>query len=113
MLILKEKQMDTTLLDDTDLRKKWYQMSVEKQIGNIGSEVNRAIQWQNKGNTDRARNFCNKAKELLQLSMEDPKNRHRRGEFFNGIVELEDRFFGENQYNTTDEMLKKYYDAFL
>ena len=43
VLILKEKQMDTTLLDDTDLRKKWYQMSVEKQIGNIGSEVNRAI----------------------------------------------------------------------
>ncbi len=105
--------MDTTLLDDVKLRKKWYEMSVEEQISNIGSEVNRAINWENKGNIERSRNFCNKAKELLQLSMEDPKNRHRMGEFFNAICELDDRFFGENKYQTTDEVLRKYYDAFI
>ena len=105
--------MDTTLLDDVDLRRKWYSMSVEDQISNIGGEVNRAINWDKKGNRERARNFCNKAKELLQLSIEDPKNRHRIGEFFNGICELDDRFFGENKYNTSDETLLKYYDAFI
>ncbi|MBO4373859.1 MAG: hypothetical protein J5829_02020 [Lachnospiraceae bacterium] len=105
--------MDTTLLDDVNLRKKWFSMSVEEQISNIGGEVNRAINWWNKGNKERARNFCNKAKELLQLSIEDPKNRQRTGEFFNGICELDDRFFGDNKYNTTDVMLRKYYDAFI
>ena len=105
--------MDTPLLDDVKLREKWYSMSVEEQISNIGGEVNRAINWEKKGNIDRARNFCNKAKELLQISIEDPKNRHRIGEFFNGICELDDRFFGDNKYNTTDEMLRKYYDAFI
>lgn len=105
--------MGTTLLDDEKLRDKWFRMSVEDQISNIGSEVNRAINWENKGNIERSRNFCNKAKELLQLSIEDPKNRHRVSEFFNCICELDDRFFGDNKYNTTDEMLRKYYDAFL
>ena len=105
--------MDTTLLDDVQLRKKWYEMDVREQISNIGGEVNRAINWWNKGNIERSRNFCNKAKELLQLSIEDPKNHHRIGEFFNCICELDDRFFGENKYNTTDEMLHKYYDAFI
>lgn len=105
--------MDTPLLDDVNLRKKWYLMNVEEQISNIGGEVNRAINWEKKGNIERSRNFCNKAKELLQLSIEDPKNRHRIGEFFNCICELDDRFFGDNKYNTTDEMLHKYYDAFL
>ena len=105
--------MDTVLLDDKDLRNKWYDMSVQDQISNIGSEVNRAINWEKKGNIERSKNFCNKAKQLLQLSIEDPKNRKRIGEFFNCICELDDRFFGDNRFNTTDEMLKKYYDAFL
>ncbi len=105
--------MDIRLTDDPALRKKWFEMSVEEQISNIGGEVNRAIRWANKGESERAGNFCRKAKEMLQLSIEDPKNRGRRGEFFNCILELEDRFLGDNIYGTTDEMMKKYYDAFL
>ena len=105
--------MDTTLLDDVELRRKWYSMNIETQISNIGSEVNRAIKWEQKGNKERARSFCDKAKELLQISIEDPKNRGRVGELYNCICELDDRFWGENKYNTTDETLRKYYDAFL
>lgn len=105
--------MDTTLLDDVNLRKKWYNMRIEDQISNIGSEVHRAIKWDNQGNHERACNFCNKAKELLQLSMEDPKNRHRRGELFNAICELDDRFLGDNSFHTSDEVLIRYYDAFI
>lgn len=105
--------MDIRLIDDIDLRRKWFQMSIEEQISNIGGEVNRAINWSNKGNDQRAHSFCNKAKELLQLSIEDPKNRGRISELFNGICELEDRFLGDNTYQTTDDVLKKYYDAFI
>ena len=105
--------MGIRLIDDVDLRKKWFSMSVEEQISNIGGEVHRAISWRSKGNAVRAENFSKKAKEMLQLSIEDPKNRHRIGEFYNGICELDDYFSGENIYGTTDEILKKYYDAFL
>lgn len=105
--------MDIRLIDDVELRKKWFEMSIEEQISNVGGEVNRAINWANKGNTKRACNFCKKAKELLQLSIEDPKNRGRIGELYNCICELEDRFLGDDYYGTTDEMLRKYYDAFI
>lgn len=93
--------------------KTWYDMPVTCQISNIGSEVNRAIRWKNKENSQRMIMFCEKAIEFLQLSISDPKNKHRIREFEFCIEELQDYFIGENIYETTDEMLTKYYDAFL
>ena len=91
----------------------WYNMPVTMQISHIGSEVERAIRYKNKGNTQRMTMFCEKAIEFLRLSISDPKNKHRIQEFEFCIEELKDYFMGENVYQTTDEMLKKYYDAFL
>lgn len=98
---------------DNGLRETWFNMSVEKQISNIGSEVNRAIQWKNKGNDKRKEGFCAKAIEFLSLSLQDPKNAKRKTELSFCIEELIDYFYGCNIYNTTDEILMKYYDAFL
>ena len=58
-------------------------------------------------------NNMNKAIQLLELSKQDPKNRHRRQEFECAIEELIDYFIGNNIYQTTDEVLLRYYDAFL
>ena len=96
-----------------DPRVRWFEMPVTRQISNIGSEVARAIRWKNKGDYQKARNFCNKAIEFWLLTEEDPKNRHRVGEFNNAVGELRDFFLGDNIYQTTDEMLTRYYDAFL
>ena len=98
---------------DKDLRTTWFEMPVGMQISNVGSEVSRAINWKNRGNEKRKVGFCNKAIEFLQLSIEDPKNIHRIGELSFCIEELKDYFLGDNLYNTTDEMLRKYYDAFI
>ena len=98
---------------DKELRITWFNMSIGEQISNVGSEVSRAIQWQNKGNEKRKVGFCMKAIEFLKLSMEDPKNIHRVSELRNCIDELKDYFLGDNIYNTTEEMLRKYYDAFI
>lgn len=92
---------------------KWFEMPEWMQISNIGSEVLRAIRWKNKGDRQKAVNFCNKAIEFWQLSLEDPKNAHRRSEFICAIEELKDCFIEDNKYHTTDEVLIKYYDAFL
>lgn len=98
---------------DKDLRTTWFEMPVSMQISNVGSEVSRAINWKNRGNEKRKVGFCNKAIEFLLLSIEDPKNIHRIGELSFCIEELRDYFLGDNLYNTTDEMLHKYYDAFV
>ena len=48
-----------------------------------------------------------------ECTCKDPKNKHRCGELQACIEELTDYFVGDNEYNTTDEVLMKYYDAFL
>lgn len=88
-------------------------MGIGEQISNIGSEVNRAIKYKNRNEEDKKRRFYEKAVELLNLTCADPKNKFRLGELEFCIEELTDFFVGTNQYNTTDEMLMKYYDAFL
>ncbi|MBQ8563283.1 MAG: hypothetical protein IJ443_05285, partial [Firmicutes bacterium] len=75
--------------------------------------VNRAINWKRKGNEQRAISFCNKAIEFLEIMKTDEKNQHRIGELNFCIEELQDYFLGENIYDTTDEMLMKYYDVFI
>ena len=96
---------------DRDL--KWFAMPVAEQLANVGGEVGRAIRWKARGDAQKSRNFCDKAIEFLELSVRDPKNKHRVGELINAEEELKDYFFGENMFGTTDEALMKYYDAFL
>ena len=98
---------------DSITKNTWFKMSVTMQISNIGSEVARAIRYKNEGNEKSKINFCNKAIELLTLSMSDPKNAKVAHEFEYCIEELKDYFLGSNEYNTTDEMLQNYSDAFL
>ena len=96
-----------------DPRIRWFAMPATEQILNIGSKVARTVRWKNKGDYQKSRNFCNKAIEFWLLTEEDPKNRHRLGEFNCAVEELRDFFLGDNVYQTTDDMLTRYYDAFL
>ena len=92
---------------------RWFAMPVGLQISNIGSEVGRAIKYKNQNEAEKAERFATKAIQLLELTKQDPKNKGRLGEFEFAIEELIDYFLGNNVYGTTDEMLKKYYDAFV
>ena len=96
---------------DRDVR--WFAMPIGMQISNVGSEVHRAIRWKDKQETEKMTNFCNKAIELLELTERDPKNRYRIGELDYAIEELRDFFLGDNMYNTTEQQLMRYYDAFI
>lgn len=91
----------------------WFAMPIGVQISNVGSEVHRAINWKNKGDIQKRNSFCMKAIEFLELMKKDPKNCYRKGELSCCIDELADYLMGENMYNTTEEQLIKYYDAFL
>ena len=88
-------------------------MPVGTQIANIGGEIERALRWKNRNDHEKMMNFYRKAIELLRLTEEDPKNKHRVHELQSFEEELADYFLGENFYQTTEETLRKYYDAFL
>ena len=91
----------------------WFAMPVGTQISNVGSEVHRALNWRKSGNKQREAAFCKKAIEFLNIMKSDPKNKHRLGELDACIEELQDFFLGNNDYQTTEETLIRYYDAFL
>lgn len=96
---------------DRDVR--WFAMPISIQISNIGSEVARAIRWKQKNDTAKMLSFYHKAVELIRLTERDPKNTHRCRELQCCEEELADYFIGENVYGTTDEVLTRYYDAFI
>ena len=95
-----------------DTNVSWYSMPVNVQIANIGSEVGRALRWKDR-DPQKAENFCRKAISFWEIVKSDPKNRFRVKEFQAAIDELEDFFLGENLYQTSEQVLRHYYDAFL
>ena len=96
-----------------DRIERWFAMPVSVQLANVGGEVNRALRWKNRRDREKSLSFYRKALELLALTKQDPKNSHRLGELSFCEEELTDFFEGENIYSTTDELLTRYYDAFL
>lgn len=54
----------------------WFKLSLVSQMANIGSEVFRAIKWQPINPTDSYQAFI-RSLELLDLTINDPKNINR------------------------------------
>ena len=91
---------------------RWFQFSLAEQLGNTGSEVNRAILHFEKNNRDAGMNAFYRALELLDLTIADPRWIKRLKEFSRMREILCDRFVGDNIYNTTFDFLKKYFYEF-
>ncbi len=91
---------------------KWFKLTFTEQMANIGSEVERTISWKNKKNQDYSRLALERALELLDLTVEDPKNIYRLKELLRVREALADYFFFENNFSSSDELWKKYFYHF-
>ena len=93
---------------------RWKQLSLMEQLGNIGSEVDRAIAWHRKGELQRSTSALNRALELFDLTISDL--RWRTGGKLKELVRarevLCDAFFGDNEYGTSLESLSRYFYYF-
>ena len=90
---------------------KWHKLSLLEQMGNVGSEVSRAIHWQNKDQKlfDRA---IDRALELLDLTIQDSRWRGRLKELVRVRELLADAIFGGKEYGTSFEDLNRYFFNF-
>jgi len=88
---------------------RWFQLSLVEQLANVGSEVERAIKWKNKGNRHYRRLAFERALELLSLTIDDPKNKFRLKEPVRIYELLVDYFAGSNYYCSNDEFWHKYF----
>ena len=91
---------------------KWQKLSLIEQMANIGSEVERAINWKNKNDKEYSRMAFDRALELIDLTISDEKNCRRLKEILRVRESLADYFVGENQYSSSDKSWKNYFYAF-
>lgn len=93
---------------------RWWELSLAEQLGHVGSEVSRAARWRTR-NPELARGALHRALELLDLTLDDPRQRQMPGrlrELARAREVVADFFAGPNQYGSTDASLQKYFDAY-
>jgi len=91
---------------------RWFMLSFAEQMANIGSEVNRAINWKNKNNLVYSQRAFERALELLNLTISDKKNKKRLRELTRIYEILVDYFAYKNEYGSTDQSWQKYFLGF-
>jgi hypothetical protein len=91
---------------------RWFELTFFEQMGNAGSEVERAIAWRAKGNAESSRRAFERALELVHLTKLDPRNRGRLRELCRVGEALADYFVGPNDFGSSDESWRRYFGAF-
>lgn len=91
---------------------RWFKLSLSEQLSNVGSEVERTILWKNKNNLDYSNKAFERALELLDLTVEDTKNKFRLKEILRLREALVDYFLFDNQFSSSDELWRKYFYSF-
>ena len=93
---------------------RWAKMPFSLQMGNIGSEVSRAINSKKRGNTKRMEHAATRAIELFELSIDcNSKDSAKLKELCRGKEEFCDYIFGDNTFNTDPTKMVRYYDQFV
>ncbi|MDP8216206.1 MAG: hypothetical protein P9L98_02645 [Candidatus Kaelpia imicola] len=90
----------------------WKQLSFFEQMANIGSEVERALNWQVKHNTEYCRQAFERALELIDLTLDNSAIFTRLKEVARLREAIVDYFYGTNQFMSTEASWRKYFLAF-
>lgn len=89
----------------------WQKLSLMEQLGNVGSEINRALNWREK-DANLYESAIDRAFELLDMTIADPRWRTRLKEIIRTRELLADAIFGGEEYQTTLEDLNRYFFNF-
>jgi len=92
-------------------KNRWLKFSLLEQMANIGAEIGRAINWRKKG-INESKAFFERGLELLDLTIEDVKNRKRLAELLRVRECLVDYFCFDNIYGSNDEKWNNYFYGF-
>lgn len=104
-----------TRLQHRDLASgRWGTLTLAEQLGHVGSEISRALRWQDR-DAARADAAFARALELMDLTLDDPRHRRlpaRLRELARTREVIVDFFAGPNVFGTTARALQAYFDAF-
>lgn len=91
---------------------RWGRMPLVEQMANIGSEVERALNWRTKNNADYSLRAAERAVELSDLSLASAQGFPRLKEIARLREILLDYFYGPNEYGSTETSLRSYFSPF-
>ena len=102
-----------TIFNENLTKERWFGLSFFEQMANLGSEVGRAIKWKEK-DPERSKYAFESALELLDLTIEDTKNKNKPKLKELCILRevLADYFCFDNIYGSNDEKWNNYFYAF-
>lgn len=92
---------------------RWRELTFAVQMANVGSEIERTINWNRKGRSDFGMHAFERALELLDLTIADPANRGRLRELTRVREALADHFAFDNEYRSSDDDWQRYFRFFL
>jgi len=93
---------------------RWYDLTLAEQLGNVGSEVSRALHWKSRDSRI-AQGALRRALELFDLTLDDPRHRQsvaRLREIARAREVVVDFLAGTNRYHSTGPSLRRYFDAY-
>lgn len=92
---------------------RWFKLPLAEQLGNIGGEVRRAINWKEKKMPQQFKLALERALELFDLTLADKRwAGHRRREIARAREVVCDFLAGDNQYKSDSRGLQKYFDTY-
>jgi len=91
---------------------KWHKMSLAEQMGNIGSEAQRAFSMQKRGDEEQKEKSIDRFLELIDLTLGDKRWQKRCLEICRMREVLCDYFFAKNSFGSSFENLINYFNAF-
>ncbi len=86
----------------------WFQLSLCEQLGNIGSEVNRALRWKDK-DSNNFEGAVNRTLELFDLTLTDPRWKKRLREIARARELFCDAICGGKEYKSSLKDLDRYF----
>jgi hypothetical protein len=91
---------------------RWCQFSLVEQLANTGSEVERALNWKQRGNVEYGMRAIERALELLDLTIADARHRGRLRELTRLREVLVDYFYADNGFGSSPARWHTYFHAF-
>ena len=92
---------------------RWWTFTIVEQLAHIGSEVSRAVRAKGAGDSARMDGALERALELFDLTLDDPRHRGTRlREICRAREVVCDFLVGENVYQSTGESLDRYFLAY-
>jgi hypothetical protein len=91
---------------------RWDNTPLVEQLANVGSEVERALNWAAKEDPSYSLGALERGLELLDLAIADPWYRGRLKELTRLREVLLDYFLGENRFGSTESSWRSYFHAY-